>query len=359
MKKNKQALTLKHIFILYLKGFLVFLLILLMFGYFYLLDYQNNLTADAGNRVITAMETLDFETLDELSSNLPISMTNDEIFTQYLESFGGEPDLFFYAGTSKIKNQEVFIIGNRNKAIATLTLEKTGKKSFFGFEKFNILDLKFIPLHEYKIIAPNNVDLLVNGISIDQQVQELQTTPIPAFTQEAFGDIQTSKYIFKGFHYIAEVSVEGESSAEVVYDPTTFTYTIVQRPTQSIQAEIETFGIEAMKAHTRLLSIPYLSRGTLIKDYAYPESRFVSTVNSYDLTVRYPFISDEFKNIKAENFVQYGPAAYSVDVSLTYTLTSTWVGVVKTRVAYPSYKVYMTNLNGRWQVTDMALLSTN
>jgi hypothetical protein len=356
--KHKKIKGLKGLLLNYLKVFSGILLVVLIIGYIYLLDYQSSLPSDAGLKVITAIEKLDMDTLDEMSSNLPSSLTNPDIFTEYLKVFSEEPDLYFYAGTSKVENQDVYIIGNHDKMMATLILEKTGKKSLFGFDKFKVVDLVFKPLHEFKIIAPSGVDLLLNGVSIDDQIQDLQTTQIPAFTQEAFGLIETLNYTFKNFQFISSVTIDGQE-AEVVYDPTKYTYTVVYRPAQELQVEMSTFGIDVMKAHTRLLGIPYLSRSTFLSDYAYPESHIVSLVNSYDLSVRYPFISESFADLKAENFIQYGPNAYSADVSLTYTLTSTWVGVVKTRVMHPYYKVYMTKINGSWQLTDLLLLSSN
>jgi hypothetical protein len=292
-----------------------------------------------------------------MSSNLPISLTNPDIFTEYLKVFSEEPDLYFYAGTSKIENQNVYIIGNHDKMMATLILEKTGKKSFFGFDKFKVVDLVFKPLHEFKIIAPSGVKLLLNGVSIDDQVQDLKTIQIPAFAQEVFGTIETLTYTFKNFQFISSVAIDGQD-AEVIYDPIKYTYTVVYRPTLAIQQEISTFGINAMKAHTRLLGITYLSRSTFLSEYAYPGSHITSIVNLYDLSVRYPFISESFADLKAENFIQYGPNAYSADVSLSYTLTSSWYGV-KTRVWKPYYKVYMTNIDGSWHLTDLVILTSN
>jgi len=356
--KHKKIKGLKGLLLNYLKVFSGILLVVLIFGYAYLLDYQTSLPSDAGLKVITAIEKLDLDYLDEMSSNLPISLTNPDIFTEYLKVFSEEPDLYFYAGTSKVENQNVYIIGNHDKMMATLILEKTGKKSLFGFDKFKVVDLVFKPLHEFKIIAPSGVKLLLNGISIDDQVQDLKKTQIPAFTQEVFGLIETLTYTFKNFQYISSVTIDGQD-AEVVYDPIKYTYSVVYRPTLAIQEELSTFGINAMKAHTRLIGIPYLSRSAFLSDYAYPGSHIVSLVNSYDLSVRYPFISESFADLKAENFIQYGPNAYSADVSLSYTLSDTWYGVVRKRVMTPFYRVYMTNIDGSWHLTDMILLSKN
>ena len=263
--KHKKTKGLKGLLLSYLKVFTGILLVILIVGYLYLLDYQTSLASDVGTRVIKAIENLDLNTLDKMSSNLPISLTNPDVFSEYLKVFSEEPDLYFYAGTSKVENQDVYIVGNHDKMMATLILEKTGKKSFFGFNKYKVVDLIFKPLHEFKIIAPSGLNLLLNGVSIDDQVQDLKKIQIPAFTQEEFGTIETLTYTFKNFQYISSVSIDGQE-AEVVYDPLTYTYSIIYRPTQTIQDELNTFGINAMKAHTRLLGIPYLSRTSFLNE---------------------------------------------------------------------------------------------
>ncbi|MEI7668304.1 MAG: hypothetical protein WCI62_04870, partial [Erysipelotrichaceae bacterium] len=134
MNKDKKPLSFRRVMLNYFKGFFVLVLISSIAGYLYLLDYQNNLPSNEANRVIKALETLDLNTLDEMSSNLPISLLKPEIFSQYLNEFGDALDLYFYEGTSKIENQVVFIFVNHDKKMGKLTLEKTGKKSSFGFE---------------------------------------------------------------------------------------------------------------------------------------------------------------------------------------------------------------------------------
>lgn len=341
----------------YFKGFGALLLIGLIFGYLYLNDYQSALPSDVGNRVLTAMETMDLATLDELSSNFPVSLRDETVFTQYMADFGTK-DLFFYEGTSKVEGQLIYIFVNNNIKMATLTLEKTGKKSTFGFEKYKFVDLVFRPLHEYKIINTTQASVLVNGVSIDDQVQDLTEAQNHAFNLEIFGDLPVKTYTFKDFTYITSVTVSDDPNAEVIYNESTFTYTILARANQATQEAITAYGEKVMKAHTRLLSIPYYSGTAFINTYAYPASDFAKTVKSYDLTVRYPFISESFADLSVGNIIQYGPHEYSVDVSLSYTWTATWVGKVVTRTTKPAYTFYVTDVSGAWLVTDMTLIDS-
>jgi hypothetical protein len=355
MKTNQKPLTLKRALITYTKVFTAILVLLLIFVYLVLADYEKNLPSAPGNQVLNAIETLDMETLDELSSNLPISLKDPDVFTKYLKTFGDDPELYFYAGTSKVENQLVYIVMNHEKKMATLILEKTGKKSAFGFEQVKVIDLVFKPLHPYKIIVTTPVELMVNGVSIAQQVQDLKQEPLEAFDLEAFGSIDTQTYTFDDFMYIDSVTVVDQPQALISYDPLSYTYTIALQPEALLQEKLADFGESVIKAHTRLLCIPGHSRTTFLNDYAYPGSHFESTVKLYDLTVRYPFISESWADLSIANYLQYGPHAYSVDVSIKYTWTATWVGQVKTRTQTPSYRIYVTDLNGTWQVTSMDL----
>jgi len=355
MKKNLKKLSLKRALITYAKIFTAILVLLLIFVYLVLSDYEKNLPSASGNKVLTAIENLDLNTLDTMSSNLPVSMKDPDVFTQYLKTFGESPELYFYAGTSKVENQLVYIVMNHEKKMATLILEKTGKKSAFGFEEVKLVDLIFKPLHLYKIIVTTPVDLMVNGVSITQQVQDLKQEPLEAFDLEAFGSIETQTYTFDDFMYIDSVTVADQPDALISFDPITYTYTIALQPEALLQEKLADFGESVIKAHTRLLCIPGLSRTTFLNNYAYPGSHFESTVKLYDLTVRYPFISESWADLSVTNTLQYGAHAYSVDVSIKYTWTATWVGQVKTRTQSPSYRIYVTDINGTWQVTSMDL----
>ena len=341
----------------YFKGFFALLLIGLIFGYVYLNDYQSALPSDIGNRVLTAMETMDLATLDELSSNFPTTLRNEETFTQYIADFGTK-DLFFYEGTSKVEGQLIYIFVNNNKKMATLTLEKTGKKSTFGFEKYELVDLVFRPLHQYTIINTPHAVLFIPGASIDDQTQTVSQDQNHAFSKEVFGDLPVTTYTFKDFTYITSVTVADDPSAEVLYDEENYTWTVLSRADQATTDDITAYGEKVMKAHTRLLSIPYYSGTAFINAYAYPASDFAKTVKSYDLTVRYPFISESFADLSVTNIIQYGPHEYSVDVKLSYTWTATWVGKVVTRTTKPAYTFYVTDITGDWLVTDMTLIDS-
>jgi len=342
---------------LYFKIFGVVLVALLIFGYVYLKDYQDNLPADAGTRVMNAIQANDTATLDTMSSNFPVSLRESAIFTKYMAAFGTQ-DLYFYEGTSKIANQVVFIFVDNNLKMATLTLEKTGKKSLFGFDHYKVLDLVFKPLHTYTIINTTAFDVLVNGLSIDEQVQDLKEAQHHAFAEDIFGALPVKTYTFADFMYIDTVTVKDHPEVQISYNETTETYTVFARSAESVQTAITDFGEKVIKAHTRLLSIPYINRYTFLDEFAYPNSDFAKTVKSYDLTVRYPFISESFADLTVGNIIQYGPHEYSVDASLSYTWTATWYGVVKTRTTKPAYTFYITDINGFWQVTDMTLTAT-
>ena len=356
MNKVKKPLTFRRVMLNYFKGFAVILLFGLILGFMYLNDYQRNLPKDVGDRVLKAIESMDFATLDTMSSNFPSSMKNESVFTKYMASFGTK-DLFFYEGTSKVEGQLVYIFANNNKKMATLTLEKTGKKSMFGFEKYDLVDLVFKPIHQYTVINTTQSAVSVNGINIDDQVQALSEGQNHAFNKDIFGDLPVKTYLFKDFMFIDTVTAQ-DPSAEVVVDEANFTYTVIARPNQALTDSIMTYGEKVMKAHTRLLSIPSYSATLFINAYAYPGSDFAKTVRSYDLTVRYPFISESFADLSVTNVIQYGPHEYSVDVRLSYTWTATWYGKVVTRTTKPAYTFYVTDITGDWLVTDMTLLDS-
>lgn len=357
MSKTKKPLRFRSIFMNYLKGLSALIILFLIIGYLFLMDYQNNLPANVGKQVIKSLETMNLSKLDEMSSNLPASLLNPEDFSKYLADFGTDLDLYYYEGVSKIENQVVFIIDNHDKRMASLTLEKTDKKSMFGFEEYKAIDLVFKPLYEYKIILSAPAELLVNGVSIDQLTFEKTQVQNKAFDQMIFGDLPITTYTFSEFQFINSVSVVNQPEVEIISNPETKTYQVITHVDQAKQDSIATFSEALIKAHTRLISDPSLSRFPFIKTYAYPDSTFSNIVKSYNLSSGYPLVSDSFKDFTVENIIQYGPNVYSVDVRITYTWTATWLTFTKTKVAYPAFTFYITDINDKFQVVDMALLT--
>lgn len=355
---KKPSFTFKSVMKTYFKIFAVFLAGAVIFGYVYLKDYQDNLSSDTALKVLHAIQNSDTATLDTMSSNFPVSLKDKALFDKYIADFG-EQDLYFYEGTSKVDGQVVFIFVDNNLKMATLTLEKTGKKSMFGFQKYALVDLKFKALKTYTIENTTSFDLLVNGLPIADQIQEVVDLQHHAFKEADFGPLTVKTYTYADFMFIDSVTVVDHPEAEVLHNQTTNTYTVIARPDQALQDEITAFGKDVIKAHTRLLCIPYLSRTTFLNDYGYPNSDFVATVNKYDLTVRYPFISESFGTLETDNVIQYGPHEFSIDVKLSYTWTATWYGKTVTRTTNPAYTFFVTDINGTWQVTDIGLLTNN
>ena len=354
MKKIKKSKPLSRFLKIYFSVFAVILILVVGTAYVYLADYQKNLPSEKGVEVIQAIENYDMETLGAISSNLPLSLKNEKYFSQYLKSFGEEPDLFFYAGTSDDDNKLIYLIGNHDKTMATLTLEKTGEKSKFGFDKVKILDLVFKPVKNPKIIVTTPVDLMINETPFTSQIQEVQSTKITNFAP-AVNEIEIQTYTFPQFQFITSVTVPDHPEIQVNFDPETSTYTIMSTPDQDTKDNLTIFAEKAIKDHTRLWKLPSMTRSAFISVYVYPKSNFDALVRSYDLMVKYDFISETFSDFKIQEINQYGPNAFSAQVSISHSVTSTYVGKIVTQVSHPSYLFYFTNLNGKWKITDMIL----
>lgn len=358
MRKSKQRKPLSGFLKVYFGVFTVILVVVMTTSYLYLEDYQKNLPSEKGVEVLNAIETMDMETLTSISSNLPLSLQSSTYFSKYLMSFGEEPDLFFYAGTSKVDNQLVYLIGNHKKTIATLTLEKTGEKSRFGFEKVRILDLVFKPVKTVKIIVKTPVDLMINETPFESQIQEVESSTITNFAP-AVKDIEILTYSFSEFQFITSVTVPDHPEVDVNFDTESATYTIMSKVDQTTKEAVSVFAEKAIQAHTRLWKIPTMSRSAFLSEFAYPKSKFESLVKLYDLTVRYDLVSESFTNFAIKDINQFGPNAFSAKVSISYSVTSTYIGKVITQVSHPSCIFYFTNINGKWKITDMSLMVDN
>jgi len=85
--------------------------------------------------------------------------------------------------------------------------------------------------------------------------------------------------------------------------------------------------------------------------YVYPGSPLEKALNDYINYFKYTYTVDSYENVKIGNFVQYGATEYSVDISYTYRLTEANKGINK--VYQIAYTLYMTKINGVYQLTEM------
>jgi len=350
MSKGKKTLGLSRITIIYFEVFLVLLTVIVIVAWQFLSDYQRNLPSQLSSEITAAIETQDMVALKSIRSNLPVSVKHKAIFNLYLKEFGPNIELDFYNGTSKKDNQKVVNITNNDKKMATLTLEKTGDKSFFGFEKYRVVNIVFVPVHHYTIITPPGVDIMINDVPLTDLTKELVKQPVTAFTQSAFGSIETQTYKLTGFQYIGWLTLPNNPNVEIIKDEDQETFSLILRPELTIQNEMADFGLMALKAHTLFATKVGIQKSSIMQ-YVYPGSQLQKNLDNYNNDYKYYYSNDQYDNIKIQNYVQYGPVEFSVDISLTYHIHN-WNKTFD-RDYHVAYKMYMTNINGKWQLTQM------
>ncbi len=308
-----------------------------------LADYQTQLPSNTGLLVVKAIQNADVDYLDDVSSNFPKMLTSPDSFKAYLASFGEDPDVFSYPITSEDPNQLVYAIAINSTKIATVTLTQSAQRSLFGNQKYTLNDVTFIARPTTVITAPSSVNLTINGLPASE-VAQVSETAHPVFDAQRYPEVGVTTYTLSGFHYVAQLGVDGEVTPTIVWNTTKTAATVSVPGSTDLQASLEAYTVDVAQAFSIFISHRGVSKSTVLK-YTYEGSPLY--VNVIDYIKWYMFLFDEqtFTNVTFEPLVQYGPEAYSIRIA--YELDFTTVE------GYPkhydvTYDVYVTRLDGQW-----------
>ncbi len=339
----------------FLKGFIITALLIIasfmVFLWFFLTDYQKMLPGEYGKQIVEAYQTGDVKLLDKYSDNMPASFQNPTIFNKYLEQFGASKSIFFYPITSKNPNQILYEVAGDTKKIASLTLEKTGKKSLFGFSKYKIVNLSYHPLYEYTITAPSDVSISINDLPIDAKYLTEDKQVITSYTQVQTNPISYVKYKITDFNYIVTLTAQDVAKSELLIeqDAAKHTYTISKVPSDAIKKEISAFAVKVSKAYSVYTTLRYSSFNGL-SALLYPNTTFYSYIRTYENVWNYTYTVDRYENLEIKNYIKYSDTEYSCDISYKYVILRS-TGVEK---SWPvSWRYYVTKKTGTWLVSDM------
>jgi hypothetical protein len=253
------------------------------------------------------------------------------------------PDVFSYPITSKDPNQVVYAIAINSTKIATVTLTQSPQRSLFGNQKYILNDVTFIARPTTVISAPSNVSLTINGLPANE-VAQVSKSEHPVFDAERYPEVGITTYTLSGFHYVAELDVEGEVTPTIVWNTTKTTATVSVPGSADLQSSLEAYTIDVAQAFSIFISHRGVSKSTVLK-YTYEGSPLYVNVIDYIKWYMFLFDKQTFTNTTFGPVVQHGPEAYSIRIA--YELDFTTVE------GYPkhydvTYDVYVTRLDGQW-----------
>lgn len=316
--------------------------------WFYLSDYQTQLPSNSGTLVVNAIKTADVDWLEETSSNFPKLMTNPSAFRAYLATFGENPDVFSYPVTCTNPSQLCYAVAINATKVATLTLSSTNQRSFFGFQKYRLDELRFTNRPQTIITAPASATLLINGFPAEE-VAEVTQAEHPVFNATRYPQVGIKTYTLSGFHFVNELSVKDVSTADIEWNLTKTSAEVYLPGDAALQADLEAYVLEVAQAYSIFISHRQISKQSVLK-YTYEGSRLYQNISEYIKWYMFIFNEQTFTNVTFEPLVQYGPEAYSLRVSYQMDFT--------TVEGYPkhydvSYDIYVTRLDGQWVTVDI------
>jgi hypothetical protein len=323
--------------------------LLLITLWFYLAEFQRMLPSEFGAKIVQAYKSNDFQTLRKYGDNLPPSFQSDAIFAKYIAEFEPSDEFYFYPVLSKKDDQIIFDIANKSKTFATLTIENTHKKSFFGFAIYNIVSLRQEPLFKYSITAPQEVSILLDGHPINERYLTKDSETITSFSQVQTEPIQYKTYRIYDFYYF-ETLTTGPSSTklEIHENEANHSYVVAKVPSENDIKEVSDFSLNVSKIYTY-----FVTRGGAPIDkltpLLYPNTAFYKSIVTYDNRWGAVYEGHSFENVIVENIIKYTDTEYSCDIQYDY--------IIKFKSGYTnlhrvSFRYFVTKKSGKWLLVD-------
>lgn len=325
----------------------LFLLIAAGMGvlWLYLADYQTALPVNWGQRIVQIYKDRDAAALAELCTDLPAVFQDKNVLQSYLTDADIKGDVFYYPGTAQKDSELVYHIGTDTQMLATVTLKKSGSKTFFGFEPYDFVSLSPAPLHQYTIVAPAKAKIMLNGEGIPDRYLVKTDPVVSCFTQIGVPEIQQNTYSIADFNTVKSLSAEGFS----VIKSAEGTYCLQRTPDAAAQTGIYTFAEDYAKAYIKFATARGASRAPVLQ-MTHPQTALYDAIVKYGNEWGEIYTSDRYENLAVTDCTQYTDTEFSCKVSMDYLIFNRNGEQKKYDF---DFTFYITRLSGAWKVVQM------
>ncbi|MEG3030117.1 MAG: hypothetical protein RR827_06925 [Oscillospiraceae bacterium] len=314
-------------------------------------DYQKNLPQNFAEKILKAYQTTDVQTIKKYSKDVSGSGGADEERANYYRENIKLDKLYFYKATEKKQGEIEYEFVAQGQEVATLTLGATGKKSGFGFPKYEIISLKECPLTEYCITAPYDVQLYIDGEIIDQQYITDEQVVVDNFVPIAQEEFKTSVYRIGDLPHIDTLSAVSEDGCEctVVWSEEHDSARVEKTVSDQQEKEILDFTIDFSQSYSMFATQQYGNRMATLSR-VYPGTDFYNALLLYTNEWGESYTYDRFDNRVIDNIVRYSQTEFSCDIRFNYVI----IFDDGTEKSYPySMTYYLTKHTGQMLLVDM------
>lgn len=350
--------------------FLVLLLVPLGIGVLGILwgfldDYQHSLPENVAQEGLALFETGDLDVLSRYIEYVPNPMEAENSFQEIVKQYftpkadgAGEYTLIPQVGGG---TERRYVVALDNVKVAELVLTASGETSEYGFPLWTLSDIEITSVSgEYgaEIVAPADVELLVNGHVLDGDfmTDNAVLLDVAGYRELPEGHSQPLyvRYRVDGFLKAptveARVSDGGECVVELTKDTGTLqSYRVTHYAGDEFAAAA---GIKAEFAAK--LYAEFITKDASMEEllpYLLPEGNLYQHLQGFSNYWYIDHDSNEFKNLKLENFIIYDASHYSCDISFDY-----YIRMGSQTHEYPTaYTLYFVWEENQWKLATLEI----
>ncbi|MCL2885017.1 MAG: hypothetical protein FWF49_05995, partial [Oscillospiraceae bacterium] len=311
--------------------------------WFFLADYETHSPQTIIRRITQAYRTDDGAALAGYITNLPATLQNPDALAAYLNENLDRSDIYNYEDTAAGATL-VFHINAGAVPVATVTLQNTGLKSFFGFPIYQVSDVHALPLHTYILVAPAGAQVTLDGMPLDTSHPD-STQDMTAFADLDPAPFQTCTYIINEFTCLRDVQATGAAGAvyTAVWDGTGSTVTLSAQPDDTRMPAVQAFTQQFTEAYTRFSVLYKIPKSTVLPMVLHPSALY-DNLNNYNNDWGNSYTTTAFDGVTMDDITAYSDHEYSCHISLQFVITRG--SASKT---YPlAATCYMSDRSGKW-----------
>ncbi len=316
----------------------------------YLAENEEYSPKKINDTVLYYYKTKNIEKIVKLSQDYIDALPYPDLFCNNIADVIKTDKIFSYQ-TNSNDNEIEYAIINDNKKISKLTLQKSGNKSKHNFDEYIIKSLEHFPQYTYSITAPENCDIVIDNISINNKNNTETIHSEKAFEiikEPVYNTIQYKIETFVPINNIYAVSLD-KQMCDIIWEKGKFDIKIKRPIPQNINNDILRLAEEFIKNY-----MPYISgrsvKGEKTLSFIYPQTQLYKILASFTNKWGEVYNTSEFENIKIDNITMYSPKSYSCDASAEYHIVA-YNGIEK--VFRFSYRLYWAQHNNTWKIISM------
>ncbi|MBR4911038.1 MAG: hypothetical protein IKZ47_06945 [Clostridia bacterium] len=308
-------------------GFIALFLILLIAGLSVLRNFLKTYEAAQPKNIAQDIcdEFIKYGKVEELKDkyNLKLSDYEDIEKAQKVleEAVAGKKLEVFHSSRTPEGSEICFSIKADDKAVAFVALSKSDKKMAFGLQGYSV-DSIFFSNDLYKtvsVIFPSSATVCVNGKTASKE--DIISASLPEIRNYTFGEDAVYQCLLQIPDMLcatAQVTVEADDASEYTVSKTEDYYSVEQRFSDDLTAEIVDFALEGAKVYAAHMQ-DAASLAAVAK-YVDTKSKFYESLADTITRFAWKHDSYSFENVECSSLMKHSEEIYSCRIKFVNVL---------------------------------------